>query len=161
MTFGVWKFCISPTPRGHKCFKDIAHFLLVFRSAHPHVRVFVRVRIRLYVLMSMFKSMAMYCKPTEAYTRLITASCEAGTGTRHMCSSEICRRSSQILESAARCIFQNSIFGFLECNLYIDCKLSAVGEVPTKRSSDHDPMIRHCRIIGLFNIRSKIVGLSL
>jgi hypothetical protein len=25
-----------------------------------------------------------------------------------------------------------------------------VGEVPTKRSSDHDPMIRHCRIIGRF-----------
>jgi hypothetical protein len=27
---------------------------------------------------------------------------------------------------------------------------SVVGEVPTKRSSDHDPMIRHCRIIGRF-----------
>ncbi len=25
-----------------------------------------------------------------------------------------------------------------------------VGEVPTKRSSDHDPMIQHCRIIGRF-----------
>jgi hypothetical protein len=25
-----------------------------------------------------------------------------------------------------------------------------VGEVPTKRSSDHDPIIRHCRMIGLF-----------
>jgi hypothetical protein len=25
-----------------------------------------------------------------------------------------------------------------------------VGEVPTKRSSDHGPMIRHCRIIGRF-----------
>jgi hypothetical protein len=27
---------------------------------------------------------------------------------------------------------------------------AVVGEVPTKRSSDHDPMIRHCRIIGRF-----------
>jgi hypothetical protein len=38
-----------------------------------------------------------------------------------------------------------------------------VGEVPTKRSSDHDPMIRHCRIIecriiGRFDLRRKIVG---
>jgi hypothetical protein len=27
---------------------------------------------------------------------------------------------------------------------------SVVGEVPTKRSSDHDPMIRYCWIIGRF-----------
>jgi hypothetical protein len=28
---------------------------------------------------------------------------------------------------------------------------AVVGEVPTMRSSDHDPMIRHCRIIGRFD----------
>jgi hypothetical protein len=27
---------------------------------------------------------------------------------------------------------------------------AVVGKVPTKRSSDHDPMIRHCQIIGRF-----------
>ncbi len=31
------------------------------------------------------------------------------------------------------------------------CKVGAVvGEVPTKRSSVHDPMIRYCQIIGRF-----------
>jgi hypothetical protein len=41
---------------------------------------------------------------------------------------------------------------------YFDQWWPEVGEVPTKRSSDHDPMIRHCRIIGRFDLRRKIVG---
>ncbi len=59
-------------------------------------------------------------KPGEAYTRLITASCEAGPGTTHMCTFEICVWSLQILEIADRCVFHNSIFGSSKCHLYID-----------------------------------------
>ncbi len=40
---------------------------------------------------------ALHCKPGEVYTRLITATCEAGPGTTHMCRFEICVRSLQIL----------------------------------------------------------------
>jgi hypothetical protein len=36
--------------------------------------------------------------------------------------------------------------------------LCRVGEVPTKRSSDNDPIMQHCRTIGHFGLRSKIVG---
>ncbi len=35
-------------------------------------------------------------------------------------------------------------------NHHVHTSYAVVGEVPTKRSSDHDPMIRHCRIIGRF-----------
>ncbi len=53
----------------------------------------------------------LHCKPGEANTRLITASCEAGPGTTHMWILEICIRSLLILDFAARCVFHNSIFG--------------------------------------------------
>jgi hypothetical protein len=45
-------------------------------------------------------------------------------------------------------------YNFLRCQIKtpnVRCRLSpVVGEVPTKRSSNHDPMIRHCRIIRRF-----------
>jgi hypothetical protein len=63
---------------------------------------------------------ATHCKPGEAYTRLITATCEAGPGTTHMCTFEICVWSLHILEIADRCVFHNSIFGSSKCHLYID-----------------------------------------
>ncbi len=63
---------------------------------------------------------SLHGKPGEAYTRLITASCEAGPGTTHMCTFEICAWSLQILEIADRCVFHNSIFGLSKCHLYID-----------------------------------------
>ncbi len=62
---------------------------------------------------------SMHCKPGEAYTRLITASCEAGPGTMHMWILEICIWSLQILEIAARYVFNNSLFGLSKCYLYI------------------------------------------
>ncbi len=61
-----------------------------------------------------------HCKPGEAYTRFITASCEVGPGTTHMWILDICISSLQILEIAARCVFHNSIFGLLKCHLYIE-----------------------------------------
>ncbi len=77
-----------------------------------------------------------HCKPGEAYTRLITASCEAGPGTTHMCTFEICIRTLLILDFAARCVFHNSIFGLSKCYLYIEfrkyLKLSCQG-------SNHHP----------------------
>jgi hypothetical protein len=51
-------------------------------------------------------------KPGEAYTRLKTASCEAGPGTTHMCTLEICIWSLHIPNNADRCAFNNSIFDF-------------------------------------------------
>jgi hypothetical protein len=56
-----------------------------------------------------------HCKPGEAYTCLITASCEAGPGTTHMCTFEIYIRSLLILDFVARCVFHNSIFGLSKC----------------------------------------------
>jgi hypothetical protein len=38
------------------------------------------------------------------------------------------------------------------CDEFVSVLWAVVGEVPTKRSSDHDPMIRHCRIIGRFEL---------
>jgi hypothetical protein len=64
--------------------------------------------------------MNMHCKPSEAYTRLKTASCEAGPGTTHMWILEICLWSLQILEIAARYVFHNSVFGLSKCHLYIE-----------------------------------------
>jgi hypothetical protein len=53
---------------------------------------------------------------------LITATCEAGPETKHMCTStfEICLWSLQILGFVNRCVFNNSIFGLSKCNLYIE-----------------------------------------
>ncbi len=59
-------------------------------------------------------------KPGEAYTRLKTASCEAGPGTTHMCTLEICIWSLHIPNNADRCAFNNSIFDFWKSYLYID-----------------------------------------
>ncbi len=61
---------------------------------------------------------AAHCKPGEAYTRLITATCEVGPGTTHLWILEICIWSLQILEITARFVFHNSIFGFSKCYLY-------------------------------------------
>jgi hypothetical protein len=36
------------------------------------------------------KYSGLHCKPGKAYMHLKTATCEAGPGTTHMCSSEIC-----------------------------------------------------------------------
>jgi hypothetical protein len=78
----------------------------------------------------------LHCKPCEAYTRLITASCEAGPGTTHMWRLDFCIRSLLILDFAARCVFHNSIFGLPKCYLYIEVrkylKLSCQG-------SNHHP----------------------
>jgi hypothetical protein len=72
-----------------------------------------------------------HCKPGEAYTRLITASCEAGPGTTHMWILDICKRSLLILEFATRYVFHNSIFGLSKCYLYMEfrkyLKLSCQG----------------------------------
>jgi hypothetical protein len=62
----------------------------------------------------------LHCKPGEVYMRLITATCEAGPGTTHMCTFEICVWSLEILEFADRCVFNNSIFGLSKCHLYIE-----------------------------------------
>ncbi len=59
-----------------------------------------------------------HCKPGEAYTHLITASCKVGPGTTHMCTFEICMWSLQILEFADRCVFHTSIFRLSKCHLY-------------------------------------------
>jgi hypothetical protein len=61
-----------------------------------------------------------HSKAGKAYTRLITATCEAGPGTTHMWILDICIRSLLILEFVARCAFHNSIFGLSKCYLYID-----------------------------------------
>jgi hypothetical protein len=61
-----------------------------------------------------------HCKPGEAYTQLIIASCEAGPGTTHMWIMEIYVWSLQTLEIAARCVFHNSIIGLSKCHLYIE-----------------------------------------
>jgi hypothetical protein len=61
----------------------------------------------------------LHCKAGEAYTRLITATCEAGPGTTHMWILDICIRSLLILEFVARCAFHNSIFGLSKCYLYV------------------------------------------
>jgi hypothetical protein len=77
-----------------------------------------------------------HCKPGEAYTRLITASCEAGPGTTHMCTQGICLWSLQIPNNADKCALDYSIFGFSKYYLYIDpmknLKLSCQG-------SNHHP----------------------
>ncbi len=52
------------------------------------------------------------CKPGEAYTRLKTASCEAGPGTTHMWTLEICIWSLQIPDNADKCALDYSTFGF-------------------------------------------------
>jgi hypothetical protein len=62
----------------------------------------------------------LHCKPGEVYTRLITATCEAGPGTTHTCIFETCIWSLQILAFADRCVFNNSIFGLSKCHLYIE-----------------------------------------
>ncbi len=64
--------------------------------------------------------LALHCKPGEVYARLITATCEAGPGTTHMCTFEICVWSLQILKFADRCVFSNSIYGLSKCHLYIE-----------------------------------------
>jgi hypothetical protein len=51
---------------------------------------------------------------------LKTASCEAGPGTTHMCTLEICIWSLHIPNNADRCAFNNSIFDFWKSYLYID-----------------------------------------
>jgi hypothetical protein len=61
-----------------------------------------------------------HCKTGEMYTRLITATCEAGPGTTHMCTFEICVWSLQILWFADRCVFSNSIYGWSKCHLFIE-----------------------------------------
>jgi hypothetical protein len=62
----------------------------------------------------------LHCKPGEAYTRLIIASCEAGPGTTLMCTFDICICSSQVLEFTARYVFHNSVFGLSKCYLHIE-----------------------------------------
>ncbi len=62
----------------------------------------------------------LHCKASEVYTRLITATCEAGPGTTHMCTFEICVWNLQILGFADRCVFSNSIYGWSKCHLYIE-----------------------------------------
>jgi hypothetical protein len=69
---------------------------------------------------SVLMSYTVHCKPGEAYTRLITATCEAGPGTTHMWILEICIWSLQTIEITARYVLHNSIFGFSKYYLYIE-----------------------------------------
>ncbi len=50
---------------------------------------------------------------------LITASCEAVPGSRHMYTFEICIWRILILEFDDRCYFQNSIFDLSKLHLYL------------------------------------------
>jgi hypothetical protein len=63
-------------------------------------------------------TVALHCNPGEAYMLLITASCEAGPGSTHMCTFEIFIWRILILEFADRCYFQNSTFDLSKLHLY-------------------------------------------
>ncbi len=58
-----------------------------------------------------------HCQQCEEFTRLKTASCEAGPETTHMCILEICIWSLHILENANRCVYNNFICDFSKCYL--------------------------------------------
>ncbi len=61
-----------------------------------------------------------HCKPGEANTSLRTATCEAGPGTTHMYSLEICIWSLLIKEFFDGWCSPNSICDLPKCYLYID-----------------------------------------
>jgi hypothetical protein len=86
------------------------------------------------LLLQLYSAHGIHCKPGEAYMRLKTASCEAGPGTTHMCTLEICIWSLRIPNNADRCALNNSIIGFSKCYLYSDpmkyLKLSCQGSNP-------------------------------
>jgi hypothetical protein len=60
------------------------------------------------------------CKPGEAYTLFITATCEAGLRKSHMCTLEICMWSLKISEFADECYFHYSTFDFPKYHLFIE-----------------------------------------
>jgi hypothetical protein len=72
----------------------------------------VLLLLKIFCLATLFTTGHTHCIPGEAYMCLITASCETGPGTMHMCIPEICMWSSQILGFTDRCVFHNSIFSF-------------------------------------------------
>ncbi len=59
-----------------------------------------------------------HCNPGEAYMLLITASCETGPASMHMCTFEIFIWRILILEFADRCYFKNSTFDLSKLHLY-------------------------------------------
>ncbi len=61
-----------------------------------------------------------HCKPGEANTSLKTATCEAGPGTTHIFSFEICIWSLLIQEFVDGWCSPNSICDLPKCYLYID-----------------------------------------
>ncbi len=77
-----------------------------------HIPVLYPLQCILFLRLPAFCSVSPHsphCKPGKVYSRFITATCEAGPGTTHMCTFEICVWSLQILGFADRCVFNNSI----------------------------------------------------
>ncbi len=68
--------------------------------------------------MDMNMQYTVHCNPSEAYMLLVTASCEAGPGSTHMCTFETFIWRILILEFADRCYFQFSTFDLSKLHLY-------------------------------------------
>jgi hypothetical protein len=107
-----WKLHPAKRARGQRTYVHLKSVYGVYKSLRLLTDVsFITLHLAL---------QSVICKPGEAYTLLKTASCEAGQGTTHICTFEICIWSLQILEIADRCAFYNSTFGFSKCPLYIE-----------------------------------------